>query len=87
MDFTHTDLEAIAASIAGKVADTIRADHTVQRWLTLEEAAAYARASKNTLRGWINNGYVYGFKRTGKLIVDRESIDAWYSSEKIHIPA
>ena len=83
MELTHTDLEAIAASIAGKVADTIRADHTVQRWLTLEEAVAYAKASKNTLRRWIDAGHIYAFRRTGKLIVDRESIDTWYSSEKI----
>ena len=83
MGLTHDDLEAMAASIAGKVADTIRADQLVQRWLTLEEATAYARASKNTLRGWIDKGYIYGFRRTGKLIVDRESIDNWYSSEKI----
>lgn len=83
MNLTHTDLEAIAVSIAGKVTDTMRADQTVQRWLTLEEAVAYAKASKNTLRGWIDKGYIYGFKRTGKLIIDRESIDKWYSSEKL----
>lgn len=83
MELTHSDMEAMAAAIAGKVADTLRAEQTVQRWLTLEEAAGYAKASKNTLRGWINAGYIYGFKRTGKLIVDRESIDAWYASETI----
>lgn len=83
MDLTHSELEAMAAAIAGKVADTLRAEQTVQRWITLEEAMAYARASKNTLRRWIDAGHIYAFRRTGKLIVDRESIDAWYSSEMI----
>ncbi|VVS91037.1 helix-turn-helix domain-containing protein [Desulfoluna spongiiphila] len=86
MDLTHSEMEAMAAAIAGKVADTLRAEQTVQRWLTLEEAVEYARASKNSLRRWIDAGHIYAFRRTGKLIVDRESIDAWYSSEIINFP-
>lgn len=83
MEMTHSELEAMAMSIAGKVAENLRAEQMVQRWLTLEEAMAYARASRNTLRRWIDAGHIYAFRRTGKLIVDRDSIDTWYSSEKI----
>lgn len=83
MDLTRTELEAIADAIAGKVLDNIRSDQVAQKWLTIEEAIDYAKTSKNTLRRWIDAGYIYAFRRTGKLIVDRDSIDSWYSSERI----
>ena len=83
MDLTRTEREEIADAIAEKVMDNLRAEQMTQKWLTIEEAIGYAKASRSTLKRWIDAGYIYGFKRTGKLIVDRESIDRWYSSERI----
>jgi hypothetical protein len=52
------------------------------KWLTLKEAMQYAKVkSTDTIRRWIAEGHIYGFKRSGEWIVDRESIDDWYSSE------
>ena len=48
----------------------------------MPEALEYARIrSKATMLKWLNNGFVYGFKRSGTWIIDRESIDKWYASE------
>jgi len=35
------------------------------------------------MRMWIKKGYIYGFKRSGAWIIDRQSIDDWYSSDKL----
>ena len=52
------------------------------RWLTMKEALDYAKVkSVKTLKMWIEKGYIYGHKRTGNWIIDRQSIDDWYSSD------
>jgi len=52
------------------------------RWLTMKEALDYAKVkSVKTLKMWIDKGYIYGHKRTGNWIIDRQSIDDWYSSD------
>ena len=52
--------------------------------LTMSKALEYAKIkSVKTLRMWIDKGYIYGHKRSGTWIIDRQSIDDWYSSDKL----
>ena len=84
MQLEKTDIEALAAIVAKEIAANIRATASPGRWLTLKEAMAYSKVkSEDTIRKWINNGYIYGHKRSGQWIVDRESIDDWFSSDKV----
>ena len=56
----------------------------VGRWLTMNEALEYAKVkSVKTLKMWVDKGYIYGNKRTGSWIFDRQSIDDWYLSDKL----
>ncbi len=83
MRVVRTDIEALASMIAEKVGADILAKSIPGRWLTLHEAMAYAKVkSEDTIRKWINNGYIYAHKRSGQWIVDRESIDDWFLSDK-----
>ena len=66
-----------------KKIDQLKSDRPVGRWLTMEEATEYAKIKSKTICKWIKQGYIYGFKRSGNWIIDRKSIDDWYSSEKI----
>lgn len=84
MRVTREDMEAIAALVAKDVAANIIAKTTPGRWMTLKEAMAYAKVkSEDTIRKWINSGYIYAHKRSGQWIVDRESIDDWFSSDRV----
>ena len=50
----------------------------------MNEALEYAKVkSVKTLKMWIDKGYIYGYKRSGSWIIDRQSIDDWYSSDKL----
>jgi len=56
----------------------------IGRWLTMSEAKKYAKVkSVKTIKKWIDEGYIYGHKRSGAWIIDRLSIDDWYSSDKL----
>ena len=50
-----------------------------QRWLSMSEACIYSKMSKNTLMLCINDGEIQAVKRRGKWIVDRLSIDSYYT--------
>ena len=52
------------------------------RWLTLAEACLYSRRSNNTLKKLIRENQIYGTKKGGEWIVDRESIDAFYNADR-----
>jgi hypothetical protein len=76
-------LEKVAEVVAAKVMETLRTELSYGRWLTVKEAMAYAKVkSKNTMLKWINEGHIYAFKRSGEWIIDRESIDDWFNSER-----
>lgn len=81
----NEEIKVLADLVAQKVMETVQTVGAQPRWLTIEEAVSYARTSKRKLRTWIEEGYIYGFKRTGKYVIDRESIDTWYNSERIDI--
>ena len=84
MEVARTDIQALASIIAQEVRSNILATLSPGRWLTLSEAMAYAKVkSPNTIKKWINEGYIYAHKRSGEWIVDRESIDDWFLSEKV----
>ena len=56
----------------------------IGRWLTMGEAKKYAKVkSEKTIKKWIDEGYIYGHKRSGAWIIDRKSIDDWYLSDKL----
>lgn len=78
---THEDMVAIADIIAKKVKAEIMADMTPGKWLTIEEAKTYAKVrSINTIKNWIDHGYIDGSKTSGQWRIDRESIDDWFRS-------
>jgi len=55
----------------------------IGRWLTMAEATEYAKIKSKTMKKWLDEGYIYGFKRSGQWIIDRQSIDDWYLSDKL----
>lgn len=73
-------MEAIADLISTKVTASV-ASRQSGRWLTLPEAMEYGRVGKTTIRKWIKEGYIHAHKRTGQWIIDRQSIDDWYTME------
>jgi hypothetical protein len=76
-------IELIAEIVAEKLNEHFQ-DAPVGRWLTMPQALEYARLkTEKTMRKWIKKGYIYGFKRSGHWIIDRRSIDDWYSSDKL----
>lgn len=77
-------LEQVAEVVAARVVETLRSELSYGRWLTTKEAMAYAKVkSKTTLLKWIHDGHIYAHRRSGEWIVDRESIDDWFNSERI----
>ena len=82
MELTHSDLEQIADLVAERVLDNMR--QTPGKWLTLKEAKEHAKVkATSTIMSWINEGYIYAFKRSGEWVVDRESIDDWFNSGRL----
>ena len=76
-------IELIAEIVTEKLKEHFQ-DTPVGRWLTMNEALEYAKVkSVKTLKKWIDKGYIYGHKRSGNWIFDRQSIDDWYSSDKL----
>jgi len=80
---THSEIEYLADVVAIKVAEIMTANQVHGRWLTLDEAKTYARVkSINTIKKWIDEGYIYAFKSTGNWKVDRKSIDVYFESDR-----
>lgn len=86
---THTEIEQIAPVLAGHVADLIMARIAPGRWLTLNEAMAYAKIkSRRRIMEMINRGDIYAYRgdteteRGGNWLVDRITIDKLYESGK-----
>jgi len=76
-------IEQIAEIVAEKLNNHFQST-PLGRWLTMPQALAYANLkTEKTMRMWIKKGYIYGFKRSGTWIIDRQSIDDWYSSDKL----
>jgi hypothetical protein len=85
MNINQQDISAISSMIAAQVQADILAKLSPGRWLTLREAMDYAKVkSVTTIRAWIDDGYIYAHKRSGQWIVDRESIDDWFLSDKVN---
>ena len=76
---THTEITHLASQLATLVVQP------QQRWLTLKEACTYAKVKREKLSKWLVDGDIYGVKKDGKWIVDRESIDAFYNSERLQM--
>jgi len=74
----HGDMQKLAQMVA----DELKASALFNKWLTFEEGQQYAKVSPNTLRKWINKGYIYASKTTGAWRIDRESIDDFFNSER-----
>ena len=84
MNIDHQDISVLSSMIASQVQADILAKLSPGRWLTLREAMDYAKEkSVTTIKAWINEGYIYAHKRSGQWIVDRESIDDWFLSDKV----
>jgi hypothetical protein len=57
-------------------------DINTARWLTFKEARMYSRLGEKKLRELLKRGVIYGKRLDGKWIVDRESIDSFYESDR-----
>lgn len=55
----------------------------MSRWLTMEEASNYGRMGRPKLMELIRSGQIYGTKRTGKWLIDKESIDRFLFEEDL----
>jgi hypothetical protein len=84
MELNRDDISLLADLVAERVEATVKEGMYPGRWLTLREAMDYAKVrSVNTIKRWIDQGYIYGHKRSGHWIVDRQSIDDWFLSENV----
>lgn len=84
MNLNQQDISALSSMIASRVQADILAKLSPGRWLTLKEAMSYSKVkSATTIKSWIEQGYIYAHKRSGQWIVDRESIDDWFLSERV----
>lgn len=82
MEVTHAYIKEVAGLIAKEVQEILAVNQIQGRWLTLEEAMQYAKVSSvNTIKKWIDQGLIYA-KKVGQWKVDRESIDAYFESDK-----
>ena len=80
---TDTDITALSEAIFKAVSDCTAAEPVYSKWLTVTEAMLYAQVkSRKTILSWINEGYIYAFRRTGSWVIDRESIDNWYNKDR-----
>ncbi len=76
-------IELIAEIVTENLKEKFQ-DAPVGRWLTMNEALEYAKVkSVKTLKMWRDKGYIYGHKQAGNWIIDRQSIDDWYSSDNL----
>ena len=55
------------------------------RWMDLVRAARYVDLSTKTLMKYVRLGVIYGTRKGGKWILDRESIDSWLEEDKIRM--
>jgi len=79
---TNTELDAIAGLLATRIVDIMESKKTIMRWMTVKQAKEYAGLkSDNTIRKWINEGYIHANKTTGEWRIDRESIDDWLKQD------
>ena len=62
--------------------------NTTPKWLNMTEACQYAGGiSRETMSRLIDEGYVYAKKlaeKNGKLIIDRETIDAFLNDGRLN---
>ena len=52
------------------------------KWIGLNDACFYSRRSITTIKKLISENKIYGAKKGGEWVVDRESIDAYYNYER-----
>jgi len=52
------------------------------RWIGLKDACFYMRKSANTIKKLILENKIYGTKKGGEWIIDRESIDRFYNADR-----
>jgi hypothetical protein len=80
---TSTDIITLPEAILKIVTERMAAESVNGKWLTVTEAMRYAKVkSRKTILAWINEGLIYAFRRTGSWIIDRESIEKFYNSDR-----
>lgn len=52
------------------------------KWITLQEASSYARMCGNNIKRKILEGKIYGIKKDGEWLIDRESIDSYFNQDR-----
>lgn len=74
-------MSSLADCITERILQRLKDYQPVKRWLSMSEACEYAGKSRNTIRLWIDEGYIHAQKTTGHWEIDRESIDDWFKSD------
>ena len=87
MEITRENIDDLVQMIGGKVVEYVRAELAIDPYMTIEEAARYARVSVRKMRTWIKDGPVETFQETPKSnhLVLRESLDRWINSKRLRI--
>ena len=76
MSLTPADLDALAGRLAEAVVQRLRAVGD-GRWLTIPEAAEYARVSPETIRRHLATRALVGhYPCPGRVLIDRQRLDA-----------
>lgn len=61
--------------------DPVTTDHRpARRWATRREAMAYAKIGSTTMNGLLQSSSIYAKKLGGKVVVDLNSVDDFYST-------
>jgi len=83
---TRDELDLLAARLFHMLRPHLA--NTTPKWLSMAEACQYAGGiSRETMSRLIDEGYVYAKKlaeKNGKLIIDRETIDAFLNDGRLN---
>lgn len=75
---THDDVDWLAAKVAEKIIDRLRAEKIGHQWMTAEEAMEMMRIkSPRTLYQKIEDGLIYGKKDGRRWMIKRASIEEY----------
>lgn len=87
MSITRHEVQRLIDQAVSQIVDQLSPHAFTSPWLTVPEAEVYAKVKRATLLRWVDEGLIYGFKRTGDWIIDRQSIDDYYNTEKLNLAA
>lgn len=80
---TDEVLDTLANNLSDRIVQRIDELRLHKKWLSMKEAMDYTGKSRNTIKKWLEEGYIDGKKTTGNWQINRESIEDWFQSDII----